>query len=58
VGDAAFATINVNTFEPPHPFERKAIPMDYEAESAAERQARRSAGWTPVVAFETVPLGR
>jgi hypothetical protein len=56
VGDAAVATINVNTFEPPHPFQHEGVPMNYERESEAERRARRAAGWTPVVAFETAPL--
>jgi hypothetical protein len=55
VGDSAVATINVNTFDPPHPFERAGLPMDYEAESEPERRARRAAGWTPVVAFEAPP---
>jgi hypothetical protein len=58
VGDAAVATINVSTFEPPHPFQREGVPMNYEGESEAERRARRAARWTPVVAFETVPPGR
>jgi hypothetical protein len=56
VGDAAVATINVNTFEPPHPFQNEGVPVNYERESEAERRARRAAGWTPVVAFEMVPL--
>jgi hypothetical protein len=51
-GDAAVATINVNTFDPPHPFERAGVPMDYGSESEPERRARRAAGWTPA-AFET-----
>ena len=58
VASAAVATINVNIFEPPHPFEREAVPMSYDGESEAERRARRSAGWTPVAAFETIPLRR
>lgn len=52
VGDAAVATINVNTFAPPHPFQREGVPMSHDAESEPERRARRAAGWTPVVAFE------
>ena len=47
-GGAAVATINVNSFDPPHPFERAGVPMRYEGESEAERRARRAAGWTPV----------
>jgi ribosomal protein L34E len=46
------ATINVNTFEPPHPFQRDGVPMSYEGESDAERRVRRAAGWTPVVTFD------
>jgi hypothetical protein len=56
VGDSAVATINVNTFDPPHPFEREGVGMDYGGESEAERRARRAAGWTPVAAFESAPL--
>jgi hypothetical protein len=55
VGDAAVATINVNTFDPPHPFQREGVPMRYGGESEAERRARRAAGWTPVVAFDAPP---
>ena len=50
---SGLATINVNSFDPPHPFQREGVPMDYGGESEAERRARRAAGWTPVVAFET-----
>jgi hypothetical protein len=53
VDDAAVATINVNIFEPPHPFQREGVPMSYEGESVAERRDRRAARWTPVVAFAT-----
>jgi hypothetical protein len=51
-GGAAVATLNVNNFDPPHPFERAGVPMRYDRESEPERRARRAAGWTPVVAFE------
>ena len=54
-GGSAVATINVNSFEPPHPFEREGVPVRYDDESEVERRARRTAGWTPVVAFETAP---
>jgi hypothetical protein len=50
--DRAVATINVNMFDPPHPFQRDGVPMSYEGESEAERRARRAAGWTPVVTFD------
>jgi len=54
-GGTAVATINVNSFDPPHPFEREGVPMRYDAETEPERRARRAAGWTPVVAFEAPP---
>jgi hypothetical protein len=54
-GGSAVATINVNNFDPPHPFEREGVPMRYDDESEAERRARRAAGWTPVVAFGAPP---
>jgi hypothetical protein len=54
-GSSAVATINVNNFDPPHPFEREGVPMRYDDESEPERRARRAAGWTPVVAFEAPP---
>jgi hypothetical protein len=53
-GGSAVATINVNSFDPPHPFERQGVPMRYDAESEPERRARRAAGWTPVT-FEAPP---
>jgi hypothetical protein len=56
-GGSAVATINVNSFDPPHPFEREGVPMRYDGETEPERRARRATGWTPVVAFETAPLG-
>jgi hypothetical protein len=52
VGDSAVATINVNTFDQPHPFQRDGVPMDYGRESEPGRRARRAAGWTPVAAFD------
>jgi hypothetical protein len=51
-GETAVATINVNSFDPPHPFQQDGVPMDYGGESEADRRARRAAGWTPVVAFD------
>jgi hypothetical protein len=56
-GGSAVATINVNSFEPPHPFEREGVPVLYDDESVAERRSRLTAGWTQVVDFETSPLG-
>jgi hypothetical protein len=55
VGGSAVATINVNTFDPPHPFQRAGVPMDYGRESEPERRARRAAGWTPVAVFDIGP---
>jgi hypothetical protein len=54
-GGGAVATLNVNNFDPPHPFARTGVPMRYDGEVEAERRARRAAGWTPVVAFEAAP---
>jgi hypothetical protein len=51
-GDRAVATINVNMLDPPHPFQRAGVPMNYEGESEEGRRVRRAAGWTPVVAFD------
>jgi hypothetical protein len=53
-GGTAVATINVNSFDPPHPFEREGVRVRYDAESEPERRARRAAGWTPV-SFEAPP---
>ena len=55
-GGSAVATINVNSFDPPHPFEREGVPMHYDDETEPARRARRAAGWTPVVAFEATPF--
>jgi hypothetical protein len=52
--ERAVATINVNTFDPPHPFERAGVPMDYGRETERERRNRRAAGWTPAV-VDAVP---
>jgi len=48
--DGAWATLNANTFAEPDRFARAAQPVDYGAETAAERRARRRARWTPVLA--------
>lgn len=55
VGGSAVATINVNSFDRPHPFEREGLPMRYDEETEPARRARRAAGWTPVVAFDAPP---
>lgn len=56
-GGAAVATLNVNTFELPHPFDGNGVPVRYDDETEPARRARRAAGWTPVVAFEVSPSG-
>ena len=47
-GDAAFATLNINTLED-NPFgDRRGAPADYASEDAAGRAARRVRMWTPI----------
>ncbi len=41
--DALVATINVNTFDLPHPLQAEGVAMDY----GPLRRARRAARWTP-----------
>ena len=48
LGDAAFATVNVNALDSGERFPQ-AVVVSYEGETAAERQARRAATWTPAV---------
>ncbi len=49
-GERAFAIINVNACDQPQRFLQKLVAMDYGAEDAAGRQARRRARWTPAQA--------
>ncbi len=49
-GERAFAIVNVNACEQPQRFLQKSVAMDYGAEDAAGRQARRRAKWTPAQA--------
>jgi hypothetical protein len=44
----AFATLNLNAFDDPHP-ELDAVPVRYNGESAEARLARRRERWTPLV---------
>jgi hypothetical protein len=44
---SAYAIANVNALETPEVFGTAAVPVSYDGESAAERQARRQARWTP-----------
>ena len=43
------ATVNVNTLAARTRFTREALSVDYEAESAEARRARRASRWTPAV---------
>ena len=47
VDGALYAIVNVNALDDRSAFERPPQAMDYEGESAAQRQARRKAKWTP-----------
>ena len=49
-GDSWF-TVNVNAFRRPPRDDFPLAPVDYDAEGAAARIARRKELWTPVVAF-------
>ena len=46
-GAASYATVNLNVLERADEFRRPARPVCYDAETAAERRARRIARWTP-----------
>jgi len=46
-GAKSWATINTLIFDDQSPFQREAVPVSYEGESAAERIARRRKSWTP-----------
>lgn len=46
-GDAAYATLNVNTFAERQAFTKPAASADYDAEDASSRMARRRLRWTP-----------
>jgi hypothetical protein len=47
IEDALYAVINVNALDDQSAFERPAEIMNYDGESAGQRQARRQAKWTP-----------
>jgi hypothetical protein len=55
---SAYATANVNTLETPEVFGTVAVPVSYDRESAAGRQARRRARWTPAIVVERADPGR
>jgi hypothetical protein len=44
---SAYAIINVNALHTPKVFAQAAVPVNYDRESVAERQARRREQWTP-----------
>ena len=48
-GDAAWATLNINALADAAKFPRKTLPVDYDAEDAAGRVARRRTAGPPVV---------
>ncbi len=47
----AYAIVSANYLEKPHGFSQEAAHVDYGAETAEERRARRRARWTPVASF-------
>jgi hypothetical protein len=51
-GGAAWATLNVRTFDDQVAFGREAIPVSYEGETADARRQRRRERWTPVEIVE------
>jgi len=51
VGDKAYATLNINSFDLVESFKQEPVKFSYDGETEAQRRARRSANWTPVVAF-------
>ena len=50
-GGASCAVINVNALHARQSFTREPVSVTYDGETEAERQARRAAKWTPVVAI-------
>jgi hypothetical protein len=55
---SAYAIANVNALETPEVFDTAAVPVSYDGESAAERQARRRARWTPAAVVERADPGQ
>lgn len=55
--DKGYATLNVNTFEDRAAFERQTASVDYDAEDAAGRVARRLTRWTPTDLIVQAPGG-
>jgi hypothetical protein len=50
--ESAYATLNINALRTPEVFTKAAVPVSYDRESAAERRARRRAGWTSATVIE------
>jgi hypothetical protein len=49
---SVYAIVNVNALQTPDVFARGAVPVSYDGEATAERQARRRARWTPAEVVE------
>ncbi len=49
IDDATFGTLNVNVLEARAAFTQAPARVDYDAETVAERIARRRRAWTPTV---------
>jgi hypothetical protein len=47
-----YATLNINALATPEAFTSAAVAVSYDRETAAERRARRLAGWTPATLVE------
>jgi len=47
----AYAIVSANYLEKPHGFTQEARHVDYHAETADQRRARRRIRWTPVASF-------
>jgi hypothetical protein len=54
---SAYTTLNLNALARPEVFGTAAVPVSYDEESAAGRQARRRARWTPAAVVERAGPG-
>ena len=52
VEGSTYATLNANVLERRDSFTRPPVPVRYDAETAAERIARRRGAWTPAIVRE------
>jgi hypothetical protein len=55
VEGTTYATLNANVLERRDAFTRPPLPVRYDAETAAERIARRRRAWTPAAVSEGAP---